>query len=299
MQDKIEKILSVFTKAKYEKPFISSKHSTMGVGNNFPLGLYPKNKAELIEMVAYLSKNDIPFEVVGNCSNILMLGDDKTVIIKTDFVNKYSIKGQYAYFDCGFKLSSLKSVCPQKCLGGFEFLDGIPATIGGATFINAGAFEREIFDILEKILVYSIKDNKVKILDKKSCKSNYRESIFTKKKEIVLGVLFKLENDNPVHIEDNLIYYRNQRKKLPNGKSLGCVFKNNFGVSAGYLIDSSNLKGVGVGGAVISSQHANFIINENNATLKDIISLIDIIKKKVNNKYGVLLEEEIRYLGEK
>jgi UDP-N-acetylmuramate dehydrogenase len=160
--------------------------------------------------------------------------------------------------------------------------------------MNAGADGRYISEIVESVLV--LRDEKVCLLSHKECEYAYKKSIFMENNDVILGANLRLESCTAEQIAERERYYLKRRAHLPKGKSMGCVFKNPQGISAGALIEGSGLKGLRIGGAKISNEHANFIINDKSATAKDIRTLITIAKNAVWAQYKIKLEEEIRYL---
>ena len=160
--------------------------------------------------------------------------------------------------------------------------------------MNAGAGGKYISEIVESVMV--LRDGKTCILPLRDCEYRYKHSLFMENEDVILGAFLRLERGTLEEIERTESYYLARRRHLPKGRSMGCVFKNPDGVSAGEWIERSNLKGTRIGGAKISEEHANFIINEGNASSADIQALITLVKNTVQTKQGVVLEEEIRYL---
>ena len=160
--------------------------------------------------------------------------------------------------------------------------------------MNAGAGGVYINEIVESVLVYQ--KGKTRILSVRDCVYSYKHSIFMENGMVVLGAALRLTNATDKEIAEKENFFKARRAHLPKGKSMGCVFKNPAGYSAGELIEKSGLKGLRVGGAVVSDEHANFIINDGGASAEDIKALITIIQSAVLSQYKIQLEEEIRYI---
>ena len=182
----------------------------------------------------------------------------------------------------------------QAGLGGVEFLAGIPCTLGGILFMNGGAGGQYIADCVESVRVY--RDGQVTDLPMSACGYAYKQSIFMRTGDVILGGKLRLKHSAPNAVQEEIKRWLLKRAHLPKGKSMGCVFKNPQGYTAGKLIEEAGLKGQRVGGAKVSEQHANFILNDRGATANDIHTLIALIKDTVWQRYSVRLEEEIRYL---
>jgi UDP-N-acetylmuramate dehydrogenase len=197
----------------------------------------------------------------------------------------------------GVNLQRLIKFCSDNNLSGLEALSGIPATVGGAIVMNAGAFGKNISDRL--VSVETLYNGKINKYYKDQCKFGYRTSRFLGKKEVIVSATFKLVETEKELILAGIEAYKDLRKSIqPTGRSCGSVFKNPSGTTAGKLIDSLQLKGYKIGGAKISTEHANFIITEGKATATDVKKLIDYVKKKVLDAFNIELKEEIEYVGE-
>ena len=181
-----------------------------------------------------------------------------------------------------------------------EWAAGIPGTIGGSVRGNAGAFKHSIADVLKQVEVFDVKEQKIKIFQNKDCKFNYRSSIFKKNPQlIVLSADFNLEKGNKQDIVQKMQEHLKHRTKTqPAGfPCAGSVFKNSTDFPAGQLIEQCGFKGKKIGKVEVSEKHANFIINTGGGTAKDVMALMDLIKQEVKKKTGIILEEEIQYLG--
>lgn len=277
-----------------ESPFSFTKHSSIGCGGMAKAVFYPKNVIELCKLVDCLKKDGIGYYVLGNLTNVLPPdGDSDRVIIRTKNLNGILFSKEIFVY-AGVTSGAFLQACKRNGKTGGEFLCGVPCTIGGALYMNAGADGRYINEIVENVLVYN--DGKTRVVSLDECQYSYKHSVFMENGDVILGATLRLKDGTSEEIEERKRYYTERRAHLPTGKSMGCVFKNPDNRSAGELIEKSGLKGMRVGGAVVSEKHANFILNDNNATPTDIKSLIMLIKNAVFAQYGVALQEEIRYL---
>ncbi len=207
------------------------------------------------------------------------------------------VKNSEIYAEAGVKLDDLVKLTAKNNLTGLEWAAGIPGTIGGALYGNAAAFEGSMSDIVEE--VECIEPPKIRIFKNKDCQLSYKDSIFKKNKNlIILSCTLQLKPGNKKEIKQKIKYFLDYREKNHPLKfpSAGSIFKNPRNISAGELIEKCGLKRKKKGGAMISEKHANFIVNLKEAQAKDVLSLINLIKKEVKKKFNVELEEEIQYL---
>lgn len=286
--------LSAYETFSHKTDFSMSKHSTVGCGGNARTVFYPQSVAEAKALLSKLEGDKIPYYVIGNMSNVLPPDEGtETPLVCTANLNGVTV-GEGAFVYAGVKSGALLSICKRNQKSGVEFLYGIPCTLGGALFMNAGAGGTYIDEIVESVLVYH--KGETKLVSRKDCGYSYKHSVFMKNGAVILGAALKLTDATDEEIEKKESFFKARRAHLPKGKSMGCVFKNPDGFSAGDLIERSGLKGLRMGGAYVSNEHANFIINDKNATEKDIKTLIMLIKNAVLAQYAIWLEEEIRYI---
>ena len=277
-----------------ETPFSFSKHSSIGCGGLAQAVFYPKSVVELTALLRKLKSDGIAYYVLGNLTNVLPPdGDSDRVIVRTKNINGILFSREIFVY-AGVTSGAFLQACRRNGKSGGEFLCGVPCSFGGALYMNAGADGRYIQEIVESVLVY--RDGKTLVLPVSECEYAYKKSVFMENEDVILGASLRLQNATDEEIEERKRYYTERRAHLPTGKSMGCVFKNPEGRVAGELIEKSGLKGMRIGGAVVSEQHANFILNDRNATSADVKSLIKFIKNAVFAQYGILLQEEIRYL---
>ena len=295
MKDLIELLSQNGLVVDYERDFDLAKASTIGVGGKAAIVFKPKTLKELMRLSDVLDEASIPFLVLGKMSNVLPPDGyfEKPIILTKDLCAIEFSKGVFA--EAGVSVGAFLRECAKHGKTGAEFLAGIPCTIGGAAYMNAGAGGKYLSDIVKRVLVY--KQKKLCLVSKKSCEYGYKKSVFMQDDCIILGVEFELDEGSEAEILQNKRCVLKGRDWLPKGKSAGCIFKNPIGQSAGKLIEGAGLKGLRVGGAVVSEIHANFIINEGGATADDVKKLILLIKNAVFAQYKITLEEEIRIIN--
>lgn len=292
----MDDIIKGLEKSKYDiKENVSFKTlTTYKTGGVCKYLISPFEVLALIELLKVLKENNIKFKIFGNGSNIL--ASDKVydgVIIRLDKFNKVKVDGNIVYAEAFVNLISLSLTCLNNNLAGFEWASGIPGTVGGACYMNAGAYLKSVSDVLISVTVLD-EDYNVLEIPLKDLEFGYRKSNLMDKGYIILGAKFKLSKGNYDDIL-NLITERRERryKSQPlNYPSAGSVFRNPDGDYAGRLIEECNLKGYVKGGAKISDMHANFIVNYNNATSSDVKDLIEFAKLKVHEKFNIDLKCE-------
>ena len=273
------------------------KYNTYKIGGYAKYVVKPHDINCLKELIKFLKDNNYNYFIIGKGSNLILPDEDYNgVVIILDNLNSIKYEKDYVYVEAGCSLNVFISNLINNNYKGLENLYGIPGTIGGAIVQNAGCYGSIISDNL--ISVVYLENNTIKEITKNKCDFEYRNSIFKNNKEkIILSCKFKLDKGNKNEmldiIKSNMIKRKNnQPLEYPNA---GSVFRNPFNLSAGKLIEDNNLKGYNINGAYISEKHANFIINKNNATSKDIKELIKCIQDTVykNEKIELILEQEI------
>lgn len=288
-----------FNKIKYRKNEPMCKHTSFKIGGPVDYFLEPKTVDELCNILKILKSEEIPLFVIGKGSNLLVSdkGIEGTVIslglIDKIFINKNKITA--------FSGASLAAVCVkamQLGLSGIEFAYGIPGTVGGALFMNAGAYGGEMSKVVESAEFVTLNGEKGKIyLD--DMQLGYRNSIFKTNGKIITSVTFNLSNGKSEEIKSEMDDFMERRRlKQPlEYPSAGSTFKRPIGYFAGALIEKNNLKSVRVGGAMVSEKHAGFVINYDNATCEDVRGLMQLITDKVSKNDGVILEPEVIFVG--
>ena len=272
-----------------------AKYSSFRTGGKAANIIFPESTEEFVTAL----RENPGAAVLGNLSNTLVLdgGIDGTVIITTK-LNSVSVNGNTVTAAAGASLTSVAVAARDASLAGCEFLYGIPGTVGGGVFMNAGAYGGEIADIIENAVVFT-PDGKVTTLSKDDLDLGYRTSKLQSTRYILLSAAFSLQSGNKEVISSAMDDLMNRRMTTqPLDKpSCGSTFQRPAGNFAGKLISDCGLKGMSVGGAQVSEKHAGFIVNSGGATSRDILDLVQLVKKTVFEKTGVLLEEEIRIIG--
>lgn len=269
---------------------------TFGIGGPARYFFEVRTCEEAKEALAWAQEKRLPFHVLGKGSNTLF--DDRgysgvVILNKIDFFKEIS-PGLF-HVGGGYSFSLLGAQTARKGWSGLEFASGIPASVGGAVYMNAGANGCETADTLESVDFLSA-DGKIETLSKAQVSFAYRTSSFQKLSGIILGATFQLSHQPQARTRQLEIVDYRKRTQPGAEKSAGCAFRNPQDASAGRLIEMAGLKGVAVGGAKISEKHANFIVNTGNATCAEILKLVAFIQEKVKESTGIELEHEIRWI---
>jgi UDP-N-acetylmuramate dehydrogenase len=276
-----------------------SKHTYFKIGGAADIIIYPNSVDDVISIIG-LCKN-INFYFLGNGSNILVSDSGfKGVIIKTEKLNTVSLdENNMISAGAGALLSKASTFAYHHSLSGLEFAFGIPGSVGGAVFMNAGAYDGEMKDIVFST-TYIDEKRVIKTVLNKEHDFSYRKSIFKENKGFILSTKLLLHNGNKATIKAKMDEFKKRRiEKQPlEYPSAGSVFKRPEGHYAGKLIEDAGLKGYKIGGAMVSDKHSGFIINIGNAKCADVLALIDTITDTVYEKFNVQLECEILKLGE-
>ncbi len=278
-----------------------SNHTTMQVGGIAPVVAFVRNAEEMITAVREAKNNGVKYAIIGNGSNAIFSdnGYDGLVIVTTE-MKKFSVEGNLIKADCGASLTRLAVAAQRASLTGFEFAYGIPGTVGGGVYMNAGAFDGCLSDVVVSSICYDAKNDVIRKIDREEHAFRYRESIYTHNPDyIILAVMLELKagqmEDIVKKMNENI---RTRKEKQPlEYPSAGSIFKRPVGFYAGELIDKCGLKGYRIGGAEVSEKHAGFIVNRGGATADDVMRLISHIKTKVFLDYSVELECEVEYFS--
>ncbi|MFA5561299.1 MAG: UDP-N-acetylmuramate dehydrogenase [Eubacteriales bacterium] len=261
--------------------------------------VYPADILQLLLLLHAVQDFQVPFCILGGGTNILASdqGYDGAVIV-TRHLRAVRRFGNLLVADCGAPLMQTAEEAARGCLSGMEPLYGIPGTVGGGVYMNAGAFQTEIKDILLYADIYDPDTGTVRRLLREDCHFAYRHSVFMEKGYVVLQAAFALQHGERAAIQARMaeVLARREQKQPLECSSAGSVFKRPVGDYASRLIDAAGLRGMSVGGAQVSEKHAGFIINRGGATAADVRALVDLVKEKVMATFGVLLEFEIRLL---
>lgn len=277
-----------------------SKHTSFKIGGPAKAVVLPESVEQIKKTIDLCQSMGEVYHVMGNGSNILVEdeGIDALVIKITDRMGSIIVKDQWIEAEAGVLLSSLAKRAMANSLKGFEFASGIPGTLGGAIFMNAGAYDGEMKDVVEWVDVL-LPQGEIKRITKEELEFGYRTSIVRKCGYIVLKVGIKLEK-GPIEviqeITSELTEKRTSKQPL-NLPSAGSIFKRPEGLYAGKLIDDAGLRGLRHGDAQVSEKHCGFIVNVGKATCKEVLDLISVVQKVVKDTYDVNLEREVRIFG--
>lgn len=298
MQDKFEAFQLEYPYILTEKNFDFKLRTTIGIGGFAPLAVYPKTVQELQATIQYCLRNFVPYYPLGKGANLLVADSGfQGIVICNDKMQDIYLQQDGLYVECGVTLSQLVLFAKNHTLDGFVPLMGFPATVGGAVYMNAGVQSGHIGDLVQQ--VYTInKLGSLQIFEKNACQFAYKSTAFMQNKAFIFATLLSANTTSLQKIEHELAMRKLARQHLPKERSMGCVFKNFDDVASGKLIELAGCKGLQIGGAKISTEHANFIINIGHATAQDVRSLIAIVKRAVYRKFKRQLKEEIEYLGE-
>lgn len=280
-----------------------SKHTSFKVGGKADIWIKVKTIEELKYIIEYTKNNKVPLTIIGNGTNILVKDNGiRGITIMLDFTNiEIQENGEYVNIivDSGVKLGMLAVLLQKEEIEGFEFASGIPGTIGGAVRMNAGAYGKEMKEIIKNV-TYIDENCNIKTIENDDLDFSYRHSRFKEKQDIIISAILQLKKGNKNEIKSKIDEYRNARnEKQPiDMPSAGSTFKRGTNYISAKLIDEAGLKGYQIGGAQVSLKHAGFVVNTGNATAKDILDLIDYIIKVVYEKFEKVLDLEIEVLGE-
>lgn len=277
------------------------KHTTFKIGG--PADIYVEPSiSQMVPLLRYLKENNIPYMVIGNGSNLLVSDDgiDGVVISLGKAASEITINAEdeTVVAEAGAMLSAVANRASEVGLTGLEFASGIPGSIGGAVFMNAGAYGGEMKDVIVSVQILD-EDGQVKEIPVDALDLSYRHSALMNKNAIVLSAKLKLSQGNVDEIKATIDDIRQKRiEKQPlNFPSAGSTFKRPEGYFAGKLIDDAGLRGYSVGGAQVSEKHCGFVINKENATAADVLQLMADVDATVFDKFGVHLVPEVRIIG--
>ena len=276
------------------------KHTTFKIGGNADIFIAPKNIDEVKKSISLCKELNVPFYVIGNGSNLLVSDKGFRGAIIQIFKNmsKIEVNGNIIKAEAGAFLTTVSKTALENNLTGLEFAGGIPGTIGGGISMNAGAYGGELKDVVKKVTV--LKNDEVIELSNEDACFEYRNSKILKEKMIVLETELVLEKGDFQQIKTKMTEFNKSRsEKQPlEFPSAGSTFKRPEGYFAGKLVMDAGLRGYTVGGAMVSEKHCGFVVNKGSATAKDVITLMEDVKNIVNDKFGVILEPEVRIIGE-
>ena len=275
-------------------------HTTFKIGGPAQYYVTPESVTQIQEVVSLCRDMNIPLHVIGNGSNILVGDDgvDGVVLALFNTFSDYEIKDNVITAQAGMSLIKLAVIAVREGLTGLEFASGIPGSVGGAVYMNAGAYDGQMKDVVTSVTVLDEAGN-IRILGRDELDMGYRTSAVAKHNMIVLQVIIELKTGDKEQIKDRMNQLSELRKqKQPlEYPSAGSTFKRREGYFAGKLIADAGLKGYSIGGAAVSEKHAGFVVNMGGATAKDVVELTDYIKKRIIEQFGVTLELEIKKIG--
>lgn len=308
---------------RIKRNVLLANYSTFKIGGRADYFIEVKNRREISFAFSFAQKNRMPIFILGGGSNVLFSDNGfRGVVIKIS-MNNFRFKNESLFAESGCILGRLVLESINRGLGGIEWAGGIPGTLGGAIRGNAGAFGREIKDVVEEVETFSLNDGSIKRYKNSECQFGYRDSIFKKNKEVILSALLKLKRANKEDLKDllkQILIYRRTHHPLeyPNAgsifknvplkevpKRVQEIFKDNIKndpfpvLPTGLLISHLRLGGMECGGAKISEKHQNFIVNFNQARAVDVLSLIAKIKEKIKENFKIDLKEEIEIVPER
>lgn len=283
--------------AKLNEPL--KNHTYIKTGGNADIYILPTTIEEVQTIITYAHESDIPLTILGYGSNVLIRDEGiRGIVLNLGAFNEISLDGTSIKCGCGASIIDVSRFALQNELTGLEFACGIPGSVGGALVMNAGAYGGEVSYVLKSATVLTT-DGKLMTLTKGEFQFGYRKSVFAKENYIVLEAEFELQIGNVNEIKEKMDEFTLAREtKQPlEYPSCGSVFKrppNNF---AGKLISDSGLKGKRIGGVEVSTKHAGFMVNVDNATTTDYLNLIQFVQDTVKEKFGIELEREVKILG--
>lgn len=269
-------------------------YSTFKIGGPAEYLVEIKSIEDAVAALSFAKKNNIKWTTIGKGSNCLFPDSGLKGLVIVNAINDFAQDHQLFRVGAGFSFAYLGIKTAGLGFSGLEFASGIPGSVGGAVYMNAGASGKEVFDCIEQV-TYLNEQQEILNLSKQDISHSYRTTAFQKSKGIILEATFSLiKSENSKRIQKDLL--NNRIKSQPyQDPSIGCFFKNpSVEKKAGQLIDQCGLKALKIGGAEVSALHANFIVNRNQATAQDVLLLKRAIQEKVFDKTGVMLEEEVQ-----
>lgn len=278
-----------------------SKHTSIQVGGEARILLIPTNRTQLIDAIRFLMEMEIPYKIIGNGSNLVCSDEPfEGVIIKnTKALTGIRVDGTSVIAESSVSLVKLSLELCRLGLSGMEFVHGIPGTVGGGLFMNCGAYNREMKDVVQWVKVLDDR-GEIRTLTAKECDFRYRHSKFHYHPHwLILEGKFNLERKEPAEIKAVMDKRKKRRHAVQplTYPTCGSIFKNPEGTHAYLFIDQAGLRGYRIGGAQISEKHCNFIINDRGAKAMDVRSLIELAQVKVYETSGIVLEREVEYFN--
>lgn len=296
----IKDISNITNNAVFDEPM--KNHTTFKIGGPADAYITPESVEEIQQIISFCKENGIPFMIMGNGSNMLVSdkGIRGAVIQVGKKMSGIDIDGTEVTAQAGVLLSTLANRVLKDSLSGIEFASGIPGTLGGGIYMNAGAYGGELKDVIKSVTCIT-PGGSIQTLSGDELKFGYRHSVFEEGGYVILSCKMELKHGVYEEIKAQMTDYSKRRidKQPLEYPSAGSTFKRPEGHFAGKLIQDAELMGCRVGGAEVSKKHAGFIINSQNATAEDVLNLIKKVQDKVYEKFGVRLEPEVRLIGER
>jgi UDP-N-acetylenolpyruvoylglucosamine reductase len=296
--DELMKRVSSATVIRRDEPL--AKRTTLRVGGPADVLAEPASEADLASVIKFCGERDVKFFVLGRGSNLLVRdGGFRGVVIclTQPKFSKIEITGERLRCGAGAKLKNVAVEAKRNGIAGLEFLEGIPGSIGGALRMNAGAMGAATFEAVEVVRVMDFSGN-VRELTPKEMGVEYR-SCATLKTHIAISAVLHGHADSQNAVAQRMLAFSQKRwTSQPAAPSAGCMFKNPLTTPAGKLIDELGLKGTRVGGAFVSAEHGNFLVNDGTATARDVMQLIELIKQRVKEARGIELHTEVEIIGD-
>jgi len=278
-----------------------SKHTTFRIGGEAACFVKISSVEQLQKLIPYFKQVEVPYFILGNGSNLLVgdRGYDGVILQIKEKISGIEAEGTLIRAQAGALLSQVAQYALEHSLAGFAFASGIPGTVGGGVMMNAGAYGGEMKQVVEEVTVLD-ENGEMLVLDNATMEFGYRTSIIKNRHFTVLEVTFRLSEGNREEIRremDELAAKRREKQPL-NFPSAGSTFKRPEGYFAGKLIMDAGLRGYSIGGAGVSEKHCGFVISKGNATAADVSEVIEEVRERVKDKFGVTLECEVIRLGE-
>ncbi|UUX35487.1 UDP-N-acetylmuramate dehydrogenase [Fundicoccus culcitae] len=277
-----------------------SNYTYTKTGGNADAIVFPKTRAEVVEVTNWVRNHGIPLTILGNASNLIVRdGGIRGIVLILTEMKQVTVDGNVIIAESGTALIDVSYLALEHELSGLEFACGIPGSIGGAVYMNAGAYGGEVVEVIEWVEVVTPQGD-IKRYSNEDCEFSYRYSIFQTNDDIILAVKFALKDGNYQAMSEHMAHLMDlRRSKQPlEYPSCGSVFKRPVGHFTGQLIQEAGLQGYRIGGAEISKKHAGFIVNIAGATATDYVQLIEFIQKTIWDLNQVRLETEVRIIGE-
>lgn len=290
--------LNLSMKIEFDEPL--SKYTYTKTGGPADAVAFPETKEDLKTLINWVKDNQIPLTILGNASNLIVRdGGIRGLVIILTSMKEMSINGNEVYAQSGVPLIEVSRKAGASSLTGLEFACGIPGSIGGAVYMNAGAYGGEVADVIESVDILT-REGEFKTIQCEECEFSYRHSVFQTNEDIVIGVKFVLAQGDgeAIHAKMAELTHLRESKQPLEYPSCGSVFKRPTGYFTGKLIQEAGLQGYRIGGAEVSKKHAGFIVNIDNATATDYVRLIEYIQEVIWRNNQVRLEPEVRIIGE-